>query len=105
MRLPARRVLLAVDPVATVVDEAVETGADLLVVHHPLLLRGVHSVAADTPKGALVHRLIEAGCALYVAHTNADAAHDGVNEASRTSSDWSTCVRSTRTRRRRARRW
>ena len=78
---PARVVLLAVDPVATVVDEAVALGADLLVVHHPLLLRGVHSVAADTPKGALLHRLIEAGCALYVAHTNADAAHDGVNEA------------------------
>ena len=26
--------------------------------HHPLLLRGVHGVGADTPKGALVHRLI-----------------------------------------------
>ncbi len=78
---PARRVLLAVDPVSAVVDEAVETGADLLVVHHPLLLRGVHSLSADTPKGALLHRLIEAGCALYVAHTNADAARDGVNEA------------------------
>lgn len=78
---PVRRVLLAVDPTADVVDEAVETGADLLLTHHPLLLRPVHSVAATTFKGALVHRLVRAGCALHVAHTNADAAADGVAEA------------------------
>lgn len=78
---PVRRVLLAVDPVATVVDEAEEWDADLLVTHHPLLLRGVHSVAATTSKGALVHRLVRAGCGLYTAHTNADSAHGGVAEA------------------------
>ncbi|MBX9243435.1 Nif3-like dinuclear metal center hexameric protein [Actinotalea ferrariae] len=78
---PVRRVLLAVDPTADVVDEAIEVGADLLVTHHPLLLRPVHSVAATTFKGALVHRLVRAGCALHVAHTNADAAADGVAEA------------------------
>ena len=42
---PVRRVLLAVDPAQAVIDEAVAWGADLLVTHHPLLLRGVHSVA------------------------------------------------------------
>jgi len=78
---PVDRVLLAVDPVLDVVEEAVAFGAQLLVVHHPLLLRAVHSVAADTPKGRIVHRLLTAGCALYVAHTNADAAREGVNEA------------------------
>lgn len=78
---PVRRVLLAVDPVAAVVDEAVAWGADLVVVHHPLLLRGVHSVAATSAKGALLHRLVRAGIALYTAHTNADAADGGVAEA------------------------
>lgn len=78
---PVRRVLLAVDPVATVVDEAVAWDADLLVTHHPLLLRPVHSVAATSYKGALLHRLVRAGCGLYTAHTNADAAHGGVAEA------------------------
>lgn len=76
-----RKVLFAVDPTADVVDEAVEWGADLVVTHHPLLLRPVHSVAATTFKGAVVHRLIRAGIALHVAHTNADAAHGGVAEA------------------------
>lgn len=75
------RILLAVDPVATVVDEALEWGADLLLTHHPLLLHGVHSVAAHTPKGRLVHRLITAGTGLLCAHTNADSAVDGVSDA------------------------
>lgn len=75
------RVLLAVDPVAAVADEALRIGADLIVTHHPLLLRPVHGVAATTPKGRLIHRLISSGVALYTAHTNADVADPGVSDA------------------------
>lgn len=75
------RVLLAVDPVEEVVDEAIGLGAQLIVTHHPLLLRGVHGVAATTPKGAVVHRLIRSGIALFTAHTNADRAVPGVSDA------------------------
>jgi putative NIF3 family GTP cyclohydrolase 1 type 2 len=45
------------------------------------MLRGVTSVAANTAKGAVVHALIEGGCALFAAHTNADAAAGGVADA------------------------
>ncbi len=76
-----RRALLAVDPVGTVVEEAVEYGADLLVVHHPLFLSPVSSIAATTPKGRVVHRLMRAGIALLVAHTNADVPEGGTNAA------------------------
>jgi dinuclear metal center YbgI/SA1388 family protein len=76
-----RRVLLAVDPVQAVIDEAVTWGADLLVTHHPLLLRPVHSVAATGPKGRAVTALVRAGVALHVAHTNADVADPGVSDA------------------------
>ena len=78
---PVERLLVAVDPVATTIEETLEVGAQLLVTHHPLLLRGVHGVPADDPKGALVHRLIRAGVALFCAHTNADAADPGVSDA------------------------
>jgi len=74
-------VLLAVDPVAAVADEALAEGAQLLITHHPLLLRPVHGVPATTPKGRTVHRLITGGCALYTAHTNADVADPGVSDA------------------------
>lgn len=76
-----RRVLLAVDPVAATVREALDWGADLLLCHHPLFLAGVHGMAATTAKGQVAHDLVRGGCALYVAHTNADAAPGGVAEA------------------------
>jgi dinuclear metal center YbgI/SA1388 family protein len=78
---PVRRVLLAVDPVDEVITEALDWGADLLLVHHPLLLRGVHTVATAHPKGRAVTRLVRAGLALHVAHTNADSASPGVSDA------------------------
>jgi dinuclear metal center YbgI/SA1388 family protein len=76
-----RRILWAVDPVEAVIDEAVDLGVDLVVTHHPLFLSGVHSVAATTAKGRVVHRLITSGIALYCAHTNADVADPGVSDA------------------------
>ncbi len=76
-----RRVLFAVDPVAVVAEEALQTGADLLVTHHPLFLRPVHGVPATTGKGRLLHRLIAGDVALHVAHTNADVANPGVSDA------------------------
>jgi dinuclear metal center YbgI/SA1388 family protein len=76
-----RRVLLAVDPVQAVADEAVALGADLVVVHHPLYLRGTTTVAANTPKGRVVHTLLANGCGLLTAHTNADSPTGGVSEA------------------------
>ncbi|MFJ1761663.1 Nif3-like dinuclear metal center hexameric protein [Amycolatopsis sp. NPDC088138] len=78
---PVTRVLFCVDPGTETLDEAVELGAQLIVAHHPLLLRGVHGVPADTAKGALVHRMVRAGIALYCAHTNADSADPGVSDA------------------------
>ncbi|MCW2602370.1 MAG: NGG1p interacting factor 3 protein [Pseudonocardiales bacterium] len=78
---PVTSILLAVDPVEQVAAEAERTGAQLIITHHPLLLDAVHSVAATTPKGALLHRLLRGNRGLFVAHTNADAADPGVSDA------------------------
>ncbi|WP_405980896.1 Nif3-like dinuclear metal center hexameric protein [Streptomyces sp. NBC_00158] len=75
------RVLFAVDPVQEIVDEALKLGADLVVTHHPLYLRGTTTVAAGTFKGRVVHTLIRNDIALHVAHTNADTADPGVSDA------------------------
>lgn len=77
---PLRRVLLAVDAVDATVAEAAAWDADALITHHPLLLRGIHSVAEDTGKGALLASLIRADCALIAAHTNADQPVGGVSD-------------------------
>jgi dinuclear metal center YbgI/SA1388 family protein len=75
------RILLAVDPVRAVVDEALAWGADFVVTHHPLWLKGVTSVAATSPKGRVVHTLISHGIALHTCHTNADSPPLGVSES------------------------
>lgn len=78
---PVSKVVLAVDPTLAVIEDAIARGADLLITHHPLLLRGVTQVAGTNFKGEAIHRLIETGTALLTAHTNADSAVGGVNDA------------------------
>ncbi len=77
---PVGRILLAVDAVLATVDEAVAGGAQLLLTHHPLLLRGVTSVAEDRAKGVVLARLIRGGCAAIAAHTNADVVSEGTSD-------------------------
>jgi dinuclear metal center YbgI/SA1388 family protein len=78
---PVTRVLCAVDCVPETVDQALRLGAHLMVTHHPLLLKPVSSIAPDTYKGRIIHRMIRGDVALYAAHTNADVANPGVSDA------------------------
>lgn len=71
----------ALDCTDAAADAAIAAGCQMLIVHHPLLMRGVTTVAADHPKGRIIHKLVTAGCALFAAHTNADSARPGVNDA------------------------
>jgi len=72
-------VLLAVDPTAAVAAQARELDVDLLLTHHPLWLSPVTGLHGA--KGRLAQDLIRAGIALFNAHTNADRAQPGVNDA------------------------
>ncbi len=74
---PVHRIALAVDPCEATVNEAIARDAQMLITHHPLYLRGTSAVAATNAKGRWVHRLIKNDCALFAAHTNADAAVSG----------------------------
>jgi dinuclear metal center YbgI/SA1388 family protein len=75
------QVMFAVDPVMSVVQEAVDVKADVLVVHHPLFYKPVSAMPAHTPKGRALHELTRHKIALYVAHTNADSPVRGVSES------------------------
>ena len=44
---PVRRIHFAVDPTLAVIEEARALGADLLVTHHPLLLRGTFLIDTE----------------------------------------------------------
>jgi len=70
---------LAVDAVPATARETVELGADLLLTHHPLLLRGVTTIAESTYKGSVLANLVRGGAALVAAHTNADVVTTGTS--------------------------
>lgn len=78
---PVDSILLAVDAVPDTAAEAIALGAGMLLTHHPLLLRGVTTVASDQYKGAVLTSLIRARCALLAAHTNADVVETGTSAA------------------------
>ncbi|HHV22043.1 MAG TPA: Nif3-like dinuclear metal center hexameric protein [Propionibacterium sp.] len=75
---PVTSVLFTIDITPEVVAEAIALEANLIVAHHPLLLRGVHGVDGAHPKGRMLLDMIQQGIACYAAHTNADVAPDGV---------------------------
>ena len=76
-----KKILVALDPFRTVIDEAIALKADLIVTHHPLIFRDkLMAVNEDTEAGRCVLELIEHGIAAINAHTNLDMAPGGVNE-------------------------
>ena len=74
------KVLLSVDVTIEVLSEAKQLGCELVISHHPLLLKGVNSLSEDQLKGELVSFAVKNSIAVYSAHTNADIVVDGVSD-------------------------
>lgn len=74
------KILVALDPFYHVCREAVETGADLLLTHHPLIFAPMKAITGDTEPGECAMLLIENGISAINAHTNLDLAPEGVNQ-------------------------
>ena len=78
---PVKKILVALDPFASVIEEAIREGADLIVTHHPLIFRdNLMAVNEDTQTGRNLLTLMEHGIAAINAHTNLDLAPGGVND-------------------------
>lgn len=73
------RVLLSVDITAEIIAEAADGEFDLVLAHHPYLMRGVSSLSESTSKGATLSKAIRSDVAIYAAHTNADVVDSGVS--------------------------
>lgn len=78
---PVKKILVALDPFRSVIEEAIDIGADLIVTHHPLIFaEEVKAVNEDTETGRCLLMLMEHGIAAINAHTNLDQAPGGIND-------------------------
>lgn len=76
-----KKILVTLDSSAPeVIDEAIETGADMIIAHHALIYRKIANILTDTPYGKSLVKLLTHDIAVYVAHTNLDIAEGGVND-------------------------
>lgn len=75
-----RRVLVALDVLEPVVDEAIAKQADLIIAHHAVIFRPLRHLRTDLPQGRLLEKCLKHDIAVYVAHTNLDVASGGLND-------------------------
>jgi dinuclear metal center YbgI/SA1388 family protein len=77
---PAERVMTCLTVTGATVSEAVESGAQLIVTHHPLPFRPVKTITSTTTVGRLLLQLIRHSIAVYSPHTAFDSASAGINQ-------------------------
>ena len=75
-----KKVMVTLDVLKSVVDEAIEENVNLIIAHHPLLFKPLKEINFQTAKGNVIKKLIEHNITVYAAHTNLDIARGGVND-------------------------
>jgi dinuclear metal center YbgI/SA1388 family protein len=77
---PVKRVWVSLDPIPPVVSAACDADVDLLITHHPLILKAPRSIDFATPLGRIIQQSSRHGLSIYSAHTNLDIVADGIND-------------------------
>lgn len=75
-----RSLLIGLDPANSLVDEAIERGADTILTHHPVIFRPLSAINTSTPEGMLLEKAISNRISIIACHTNLDSARDGVSD-------------------------
>ena len=73
------RALVALDCTEAIVDEAIETSSNVILVHHPILFKGIKRIGVSTEIERILRRCIKHDIAIYAIHTNLDNHIEGVN--------------------------
>lgn len=73
------KVLTCLDVTLNVVEDAKNKGCELIVAHHPLIFKSIDSINPVDEQGKIIYELIKSDISLIAAHTNLDAALDGVS--------------------------
>jgi dinuclear metal center YbgI/SA1388 family protein len=75
-----KRVMIALDVLENVVDEAIEKQVDLIIAHHAVIFKPLKTLRTDLPAGRIYEKLLKHDIAVYIAHTNLDTAVGGIND-------------------------
>lgn len=73
-------VMITLDVVESVIDEAIDKNVDLIIAHHPPIFRPIKKLTTETAYGRMIEKCIKYDIAVYAAHTNLDVANGGVND-------------------------
>ncbi|SDH48443.1 dinuclear metal center protein, YbgI/SA1388 family [Alteribacillus persepolensis] len=77
---PVHKVMIALDVLEEVIDEAIEKEADLIIAHHPLIFKPLKHIDTSKGQGPIIEKCIKHDITVYAAHTNLDIAKGGVND-------------------------
>lgn len=72
-------VLLCLDVTEAIVDEAIASGCNLIISHHPIIFKPLKRITGSNYIERLVIKALANGVAIYSAHTNIDNAPKGIN--------------------------
>ncbi|HYF70435.1 MAG TPA: Nif3-like dinuclear metal center hexameric protein [Ohtaekwangia sp.] len=72
-------ILVSLDCIEAVVQEAIDSGCNLVVAHHPIVFRGLKKITGSNYVERTLLKAIKNDIAIYAIHTNLDNVHQGVN--------------------------
>ena len=74
------KIMVALDPLPVVIDEAIEHCCDLLITHHPLIFSPLRTITTASTTGSSVLKAVRSNLGLIAMHTNYDIADNGLND-------------------------
>ncbi|MFY0592451.1 Nif3-like dinuclear metal center hexameric protein [Roseivirga sp.] len=72
-------VLITLDCIESIVEEAIERGCNLIVAHHPIVFKGLKQLNGKNYVERTIIKAIKHDIAIYAIHTNLDNVFNGVN--------------------------
>ncbi|MGE0566683.1 MAG: Nif3-like dinuclear metal center hexameric protein [Bacteroidia bacterium] len=73
-------VLLSLDCIESIVDEAIANKCNLIIAHHPIIFKGLKSLTGKNYIERTIIKAIKNDIAIYACHTNIDNVKAGVNK-------------------------
>ena len=75
-----QKVLVTLDITPEIIDQAVDSGADMVLAHHPITMGGIKTLSDGTMLSDMIINAVKNDICIYSAHTNMDTAKDGINQ-------------------------